>query len=316
MKEREHAGGRIGILICAVVFLISSVEWGRTRMQAVREADTIAQLAELTRQETGTVTQSRFLPWADLEEGQKKGTSEQEMPDQNMQKKNLLEQERDHATRDYAKLSDLNSDFAGWLWIPGTAVDLPVMNDPGDPQKYLRKDFFGKSSAGGSLFFAQGCGAESDCLLIYGHNMRNGTMFGSLRRYEKKEYWENHRQIHFYMPEVSCSYEVFAVFRTTVSESEMVSETEMATGANADGRGENFPYYRYAGNLDQEAFQNLIREIRGHACYDTGIVPEYGDQILMLSTCSYHAKNGRFVVVARKGYCSEVGTFGTESAVR
>lgn len=108
------------------------------------------------------------------------------MPDQNLQEENFPEQEKDHETRDYAKLSRLNSDFAGWLWIPGTMVDLPVMNDPGDPQKYLRKDFFGKSSAGGSLFVAEGCGTESDCLLIYGHNMRNGTMFGSLKCYEKK----------------------------------------------------------------------------------------------------------------------------------
>ena len=105
------------------------------------------------------------------------------------------------------------------------------------------------------------------------------------------------------MPENSCSYEAFAVFRTTVSEPETVFEQETATGtdadANAGGQGENFPYYRYAGNLNQEQFQNLIREVREHACYDTGIVPEYGDQILMFSTCSYHAKNGRVVVVAR-----------------
>lgn len=303
MKEREYAGGQIGILICAVVFLISSVEWGRTRMQAVREADTIAQLAELTRQDTGSVTQSWPSPQDDFEEGQEKGSSERKMPDQNLQEENFPEQEKDHETRDYAKLSRLNSDFAGWLWIPGTMVDLPVMNDPGDPQKYLRKDFFGKSSAGGSLFVAEGCGTESDCLLIYGHNMRNGTMFGSLKCYEKKEYWETHRWIHFYMPENLCSYEAFAVFRTTVSEPETVFEQETATGADADanagGQGENFPYYRYAGNLNQEQFQNLIREVREYACYDTGIVPEYGDQILMLSTCSYHAKNGRVVVVAR-----------------
>ncbi|MEI3187002.1 MAG: hypothetical protein V8S27_03320 [Lachnospiraceae bacterium] len=63
-------------MICAVVFLISSVEWGRTRMQAVREADTIAQLVELTRQDTGSVTQSWHSPQDDFEEGQEKGSSE------------------------------------------------------------------------------------------------------------------------------------------------------------------------------------------------------------------------------------------------
>lgn len=99
-------------------------------------------------------------------------------------------------------------------------------------------------------------------------------MFGSLKCYEKKEYWETHRWIHFYMPENLCLYEAFAVFRTTVSEPETVFEQETATGADADanagGQGENFPYYRYAGNLNQEQFQNLIREVREHACYDTG----------------------------------------------
>ena len=137
---------------------------------------------------------------------------------------------------------------------------------------------------------------DSACLLIYGHNMRNGTMFGTLGHYRKKEYWQRHRWVEIYMPEGKREYEVFAAFQTTVPESASVS----ATAADAAEWKKEFPYYRYAGNLDPEEFPAFMREIRRNACYDTGIVPEWGEQILLLSTCSYHAKDGRFVVAARR----------------
>lgn len=321
-KKGRRRWQRGGILISAVIFLISAVKWGETRVQAGREADTIAQLVEITQQREGTTGQDRQEADGDQKINQEAGL---EIPPER-------NQERDHENRDYAKLAAQNPDFAGWLWIPGTKVDLPVMNSQKEPQKYLRKDFFGRNSAGGSLFFAERCGPESSCILIYGHNMRNGTMFGSLERYQKRDYWEKHRQIVFFnlfdaeipdtsgtsetlktstsetpdtskVPESSSGqsrYEVFAVFRTTVSATVSAAATATISDTDEKNRSGEIPYYAYVGNPGREQFEKMIAQIRAHAFYETGIVPEYGDQILMLSTCSYHAKNGRFVVVARK----------------
>ncbi|WP_432627004.1 class B sortase [Brotaphodocola sp.] len=286
--KRADAKRTVGILICAVICLISAAEWGKTRMQAAREADTVAQLAELTRKtQDFPGDKDRITKKMDQAENEENAANEE------IRGQKLAAQKADHESRDYARLAEKNSDFEGWIWIPGTAVDLPVMNDPQDPQKYLRKDFWGKTSLGGSLFLAEGCTMDSDCLLIYGHNMRNGAMFGSLGRYRKREYWQQHRWIEIYMPKEQREYEVFAVFQTTVPELASATETDAADLKNG------FPYYRYAGNFDQGEFQAFVGEICRRACYDTGIVPEFGEQILLLSTCSYHAKDGRLVVAAK-----------------
>lgn len=76
-----------------------------------------------------------------------------------------------------------NSDCIGWITIDNTAVDYPVMHNPEWPQKYLRRNFYQQYSDSGVPFLDYRCTLESDNLIIFGHNMRNGTMFSSLREY-------------------------------------------------------------------------------------------------------------------------------------
>ena len=90
--------------------------------------------------------------------------------------------------------------------------------------------------------------------------------------------------IRFSTVEEEREYEVFAAFRTR-----LLYENE-----------EGFRYYEYVGDLTEESFGEFVEQAEAAALYDTGIRPEYGDQFLMLSTCSYHTKNGRFVVAARR----------------
>lgn len=93
---------------------------------------------------------------------------------------------------DLAPLFAQNSDCIGWPSIPDTVVDYPVMHTPENPQKYLRRDFHGEYSQSGTPFPDSRCGMDSNNLIIYGHNMRNDTMFGSLPKYMEQDYRQAH----------------------------------------------------------------------------------------------------------------------------
>lgn len=182
------------------------------------------------------------------------------------------------------ELTKLNADFSGWLQIPDTKINYPVMYTPDDIQHYIRRDFYGKSSVSGTLFIGNNCTPDSQSIVIYGHNMKNGTMFGELENYEEKSYWEAHPVITFHTTQENREYEVFAAFRTRI-----FAENEPG-----------FRYYEYVGDLTEEQFADFTNQTDRHKAYDTQIRLEPDDRILMLSTCSYHTQDGRFVVVARE----------------
>lgn len=188
------------------------------------------------------------------------------------------------AGKNYQALYDMNPDFIGWLKIDGTKVDYPVMYTPDDPQYYIYRDFQGRKTSSGTPFMDGNATLDSDSIILYGHNMKNDTMFGTLDRYQKKEYWEAHPVITFDTLEENREYEIFAVFTIRLFRQE------------EDG----FRYYGYVGDLTEAQFNEFVSQSCMASHYDTGIIPEYGDQILMLSTCSYHTENGRLVVAARR----------------
>ena len=99
--------------------------------------------------------------------------------------------------RNLKALFNQNSDCIGWIYIPGTAVNYPVMHTPSNPQKYLRRDFCGNYSQSGVPFLDSRCDLESTDLIIYGHNMRNGTMFSELKNYVNADFRKAHPIIEF-----------------------------------------------------------------------------------------------------------------------
>ena len=184
----------------------------------------------------------------------------------------------------YVKLAQQNPNLYGWIKINDTVLDYPVMHTPDDPEKYLRLNFDNEYSIAGSVFMDYRCSGSSDNIILYGHNMENGSMFSSILNYQDKKYWEKHKIIHFDTLYKQQDYEVTAAFFDYVH--------------NADDTG--FKYYNFIDSEDEKDFDNAISFFKEKSLYDTGITPQYGDQLLTLSTCSYHVKNGRFVVVARK----------------
>lgn len=183
----------------------------------------------------------------------------------------------------YASLIKQNEDFACWLTIPDTVIDYPVMkSSEDDPEYYLRRGFNKKYSSAGCLFIGGGCNLDSDAFIIYGHNMDADTMFGELDRYADPAYAQSHRLIHLGTPAEDRVYRVFAAFQSRIY----------------DADSDVFKYYEQVGALDEPAYRDTVAQVRALSAIDLADAPQYPAQLLFLSTCSYHTKDGRFVVAA------------------
>ena len=182
-------------------------------------------------------------------------------------------------------LHDKNPDFAGWLQIPDSNVNYPVMCTPDDVEHYLYRDFDGNKAVSGVPFLGGGCTSFSSSVIVHGHNMRNGTMFHDLMQYADPAYWQAHPVITYSTLEQYGQYEVLAAFNYDAT-------------MNPDPSA--FNLYSYAGDLSEADFQTLVDYIARHKLYDTGVTAAYGDRLLILSTCAYHTENGRFIVVGRE----------------
>ena len=185
----------------------------------------------------------------------------------------------------YNNLYMENKDLAGWIKIEGTVIDYPVILTPGE-EYYLNRNFKKKDDLNGLPFLNK----ETDLakhntnMIIYGHHMKTGEMFGRLQDYKNKKYWEEHKIIEFDTIYEEGQYEVMAVFPSRVY-----------------GQEENvFKYYQFVNAKTEEEFQYFLSNVKSLSLYDTGIEAKYGDTFITLSTCDYEEEDGRFVVVARK----------------
>lgn len=176
--------------------------------------------------------------------------------------------------RNLGPLYEDNPDFAGWINIPGTNVDYPVMYTPDDPQKYLRMNFEGEYAMSG-VPFLEGTRELSDGhIIIYGHNMKNGTMFSDITKYAEKTYFDEHRLIEFETAEGLKTYEIFA--------SAMLKSND------------GWYYFNYSEN--EEIFEEFVTYIKEKSLYETGTETTFGRQILTLSTCFGDSDDDRIII--------------------
>lgn len=185
---------------------------------------------------------------------------------------------------DFAQLYRLNSDIIGWLKIPAVDVDYPVMYTPEDPEYYLRRNFDKEKNTRGCLFVQAGCDVftPSDNVTIYGHRMRDGTMFGQLQKFRKASFRDENPYIYFDTLTQLHTYEIMSVFLTTASV------------------GQGFAYHGFVNAGNPEEFDAFVKQCKKLALYDTGVDAQYGDKLICLSTCEYSQTNGRLVVVAKR----------------
>ena len=186
--------------------------------------------------------------------------------------------------QEFAELYNLNSDIVGWMTIPGTEIDYPVMQTPDRVDYYLTRNFDKEASARGCLYARERCDifTPSDNITIYGHRMRDGSMFARLDKYMKKSFWEENPYIYFDTLTELHTYKVMAVFLTTASV------------------GEGFEYHLFENAATEAEFDSFVDTCQELALYDTGVDARYGDKLITLSTCEYSQTNGRLVVVAKR----------------
>ena len=177
-----------------------------------------------------------------------------------------------------------NPDLAGWLTVPGTRIDYPVMYSPDEPERYLHANFKVSYSFAGLPFLDAACNPESGNRIIYAHNMLDGSMFRTLLKYQQKDFWQRNPVISFSTLYEEQEYEVVAAFYDKV-----YKKTDT-----------NFKFYQFYDTSDQSRFDEAMAYYREHALYDTGVTAQCGDELITLVTCAYQTENGRFVVVARK----------------
>ncbi len=204
--------------------------------------------------------------------------------------------EQEIAYEKYKELLAKNNDFIGWIKIDGTNVNYPVMQTVDNPNFYLKHNFEKQYSDYGVPYLDEECFVDlTNNLVIYGHNMKNGTMFTDLVNYKDKAYWEEHQIINFDTMAEFSEYQVMYAFAF-------------------DTDNETFCYNDYT-DMTEEKFAEFMTECEKRMAYDTGIRAEYGDEILTLSTCEYTHENGRFVVVAKKIVEEAVTEEMTETSV-
>ena len=190
----------------------------------------------------------------------------------------------------YVPVLAQNSDFVGWLSIDGTQINYPVVQTKNSPNYYLKRNFEKKFSNYGTPYVQENCDIGlSDNIVIYAHNMKDGSMFADLCKYEDEDFYKTHKVIRFDTLADYGEYEIVAAFKTV---------------AYSD---DGFKYYHFVNAESRTEFDAFVKKCKELADYDTGVGAKYGDKLLTLSTCEYSRENGRMVVVAKLEKPAEKG---------
>lgn len=177
------------------------------------------------------------------------------------------------------KLKKENKDCIGYLEVSGTTISYPVMQTKSNPDFYLKHDFNKNYSFYGTPYLSAYCDLKkADNLIIYGHNINGGKMFGALEQYKDKEFFDRHKNIYF-TTNRKREYEVFAVMSVNIKE---------------------FEYWKFVMVRDEKDYDDFVEKVLKHSLWNTGEKPKYGEQMLMLSTCDNGKGDDWRIVVAGK----------------
>lgn len=262
-------------IMAVCLFLIGQSCYDSVRNQ--REQQELRKMVEAASQEQSVAMEDSGELFLETDPASEEALSEQEPVAVSEEEPAILPQ--------YEALYQANSDLIGWLSIEGMVIDYPVMRSE-DDEFYLHHNFQGEEDKYGCLYVRNRADVDTPGtnFLIYGHNMKDGSMFGDLDLYRKKSFYEEHRIICFDTLYEERRYEIVAVFLSQVF----------------DEQDEVFKYYQFYEAETEEEFLDFYDNIKELSLYDTGVTAEYGDTFLTLSTCAYHVPDGRLAVVAKR----------------
>ncbi len=202
------------------------------------------------------------------------------------QNNNIIQNQENERILKLQELQKQNADIIGWVEIENTDINYPVLQGK-DNTYYMTHNYKKEYSINGSIFLDKDYiwNPPSSNLLIYGHNNKNGTMFQSLLKYRNKSFYDQHPIIRFTTNNEDANYEIISAF-----ESKVYYKTEKNV----------FRYYYFINAQNENEYNEFVKNAKNASFYDTGKTAVYGEQLITLSTCSYHTEDGRFAVVARK----------------
>ncbi len=186
---------------------------------------------------------------------------------------------------DFSKLLKENDDTVGWIKVPDTKIDYVVCQAPEDydHEYYLYRDFYKNYDVYGTVFMDYRSSLDSRNMILHGHNMRDGRMFGTLKYYEDFDFYKKHPTFTFNTIYEKSEWKIISILKTNTLESQ----------------GEFFNYLRGDFENDYD-YLNFIYQIRERSIIDTPVTANENDTLVTLSTCTYDFSEFRFVVIARK----------------
>ena len=190
-------------------------------------------------------------------------------------------------TQKLEELKKINTDIVAILEIEGTNINYPVLQTT-DNSYYMTHNYKKEESKDGSLFLDKDYNWDltSTNFLIYGHNNIGSTeMFVELMKFREKSFYDEHKIIKLTTNEEEAEYEIISVFLSRVF---YKHETDV------------FRYYYFINANNEQEFNDYVQNAKKASLYNIDATAKYGDKLLTLSTCSYHTKNGRLAVVAKK----------------
>lgn len=173
---------------------------------------------------------------------------------------------------DFEALADINPDVVGWLYCPNTVISYPVPQGENNSY-YLNHLFDDTQNSAGSLFLDSRCqGLEGQNSIIYGHYMKNGTLFASLNEYQEQTYYEAHPELFLITPEHTLTIQLFSAY---------------IADENDDAWQLTFS--------SQEEYGAWLERLLERSCFTSAVIPQSTDRIITLSTCNYTFPGARFV---------------------
>ena len=182
---------------------------------------------------------------------------------------------------DFDSLQERNPDVYAWITVPGTQIDYPILQSPDDNSYYLTHTIDGEEKTGGAIFTENynHTDMEDPNTVIYGHDMRNGSMFQNLLNYQDREFFDENREVTIYTPDAIRHYKIFAAY--------LYDDRHLLQSFNFH----NTDVYRQ--------YLDSIFSIRDmNVCIDTSVEVDTDDKIITLSTCYGSQSDRRYLVQA------------------
>ena len=192
------------------------------------------------------------------------------------QKTNVLEEDSQAKNElpinlDFTALKQQNEDIVGWLYSENTQINYPVVQSE-DNNYYLRRLINGEYNIAGSLFmdYRNNSNLEDNNTIIYGHNMENDTMFGTLQEYKSQEYYDNHKVLYYFTQEKNYMIQLFAGY--TISVESDIYDLSI---------------------IDESKIEESIQ----NSDFNSDVEVREEDKIMTLSTCAYEYDGARYIIM-------------------